>query len=119
MRKKKVPVEVSTGCAVGAANGLLGGGGGMLCVPLLEKALGEEVKVSHATTVLVILPVCIASAIVYWTSGKFALEANVPVIIGVVAGGAVGSVLLKVMRGKFIAVIFALLMIIAGVRMAF
>lgn len=119
MRKKKVPIEIATGCAVGAANGLLGGGGGMLCVPLLEKALKEDVKVSHATTVLVILPVCIASAIVYWTSGKFEFTANLPVIFGVVAGGAIGSVLLKVMRGKFVAVIFAVLMIIAGIRMAF
>ena len=37
---KKTATEVLTGLAVGAINGLLGGGGGMLCVPLLEKGLG-------------------------------------------------------------------------------
>ena len=42
--------------------------------------------------------------------------AEVPVIVGVVAGGIIGSVLLKVLRGRAIAVIFALLMIAAGLR---
>ncbi len=115
----KAAAEAAVGAAVGAANGLLGGGGGMLCVPLLEKALGEDVKVSHATTVLVILPVCVASAIVYWSSGRFAIDANLPVIFGVVAGGVLGSALLKIMNGRVTAVIFAALMIMAGVRMAF
>lgn len=118
-RGAKLTAELLTGSAVGLANGLLGGGGGMLCVPLLEKALKEDVKVSHATTVLIILPICIASAIVYWSSGKFDFVSNIPVVIGVVVGGIVGSVLLKVMKGRVIAVIFALLMIAAGVRMAF
>lgn len=120
MKKKgKLTAELLTGSAVGLANGLLGGGGGMLCVPLLEKAIGEDVKVSHATTVLVILPICVASAIVYWSSGRFDFVSNIPVVLGVVGGGIIGSVLLKVLKGKSIAVIFALLMITAGIRMAF
>lgn len=118
-KRKKHTAELLTGAAVGLANGLLGGGGGMLCVPLLEKALGEDVKVAHATTVLVILPICVASAIVYWSSGKFDFVSNIPVVLGVVGGGVIGSVLLKIMKGRVIAVIFAALMIVAGVRMAF
>lgn len=111
--------EILTGTVVGFANGLLGGGGGMLCVPLLEKGLKEDVKVSHATTVLVILPICIASAVVYWSSGKYDFISNMPVMIGVVGGGVLGSVLLKKAGGKVVAVVFAGLMILAGVRMAF
>ncbi len=114
----KTIVEILTGGAVGLASGLLGGGGGMLCVPLLEKVLKEDVKVSHATTVLVILPICVASAIVYWSSGNYDFADNLPVILGVLVGGTVGSFMLKNLRGKTVAVVFALLMIIAGARMA-
>ncbi|MBQ7227580.1 MAG: sulfite exporter TauE/SafE family protein [Clostridia bacterium] len=117
--KRKRLLTFLTGGVVGLINGLLGGGGGMISVPLLEKGLKEDVKVSHATTVLIIFPICIASAIVYWTSGKFAFEANVPIILGVIVGGVIGSVLLKKLKGRIIAVAFALLMIFAGARMAF
>ncbi len=114
----KTILEIVTGGAVGLASGLLGGGGGMLCVPLLEKVLKEDVKVSHATTVLVMLPICLAGAIVYWSSGKYGFAENLPVILGVLLGGAAGSALLKKLGGRAVAVIFACLMIAAGVRMA-
>ena len=38
-----------TGVAVGAANGLFGGGGGMIAVPLLSGVMGYEEKAAHAT----------------------------------------------------------------------
>ena len=43
------------GVAVGAANGLFGGGGGMLAVPLLTKT-GYEEKTAHATANLSFCP---------------------------------------------------------------
>lgn len=118
-KNKHIVGELLSGVGIGTVNGLLGGGGGMICVPLLNGVCGENTKVSHATTVLVILPVCIASAAVYWLSGKFDLVGEIPVIIGVVIGGAIGSVLLKVLKGRAISVIFALIMIAAGVRSLF
>ena len=47
------------GTAVGAANSLFGGGGGMLAVPLLC-ATGYAEKQAHATAILVILPVSLS-----------------------------------------------------------
>ena len=111
----KIPAEILTGLAVGAINGLLGGGGGMLCVPLLEKGLGESVKISHASTVLVILPVCVAGAFVYAANGTYGYSALI-VAAGAVAGGILGSVFLKNAGSGTVAVIFALLTIAAGVR---
>ena len=113
---KKTATEVLTGLAVGAINGLLGGGGGMLCVPLLEKGLGESVKVSHASTVLVILPVCIAGALVYISEGTAADVPLLPVAVGAVLGGILGSLFLKNASSSAVTVIFALLTIVAGVR---
>ena len=113
---KKTATEVLTGLAVGAINGLLGSGGGMLCVPLLEKGLGESVKVSHASTVLVILPVCIAGALVYISEGTAADVPLLPVAVGAVLGGILGSLFLKNASSSAVTVIFALLTIAAGVR---
>lgn len=112
----KTAAEVLTGLAVGAINGLLGGGGGMLCVPLLEKGLGESVKASHASTVLIILPVCIAGALVYIANGTSANVPILPVAAGAVAGGILGSLFLKNAPPSAVTVIFALLTIAAGVR---
>ena len=113
---KKTATEVLTGLAVGAINGLLGGGGGMLCVPLLEKGLGESVKVSHASTVLVILPGCIAGALVSISEGTAADVPLLPVAVGAVLGGILGSLFLKNASSSAVTVIFALLTIAAGVR---
>ena len=68
MQKKSVFACLAGGAAVGAANGLLGGGGGMLAVPILEKA-GLEERCAHATAIAVIAPASLVSGIVYLCSG--------------------------------------------------
>ncbi len=45
-----------SGALAGAVNGLFGGGGGMVLVPLLSGWCGMEGKRSFATCVAVILP---------------------------------------------------------------
>ena len=47
-----------SGALAGAVNGLFGGGGGMVLVPLLSGWCGMEGKRSFATCVAVILPLC-------------------------------------------------------------
>ena len=56
--------RVASGTAVGAANSLFGGGGGMIAVPLLQKT-GMSEKSAHATAILVILPVSLLSFVLY------------------------------------------------------
>lgn len=108
-------LKVTFGFTIGAINGLLGGGGGMLCVPFLENILGEEVKVSHATTVLVIFPVCIASSIVYILSGAAEAPAIYFVMAGTSLGGFLGGLALNAAPKKAVAAVFALIVVAAGV----
>ena len=110
-------LEAAVGVAVGMINGLFGGGGGMLCVPFLEKILGEEVKICHATTVLVIFPVCLAAATVYSATGGVRVPDVFFVMVGAVAGGALGSFALRAAAPKAVSVIFALVVAAAGARM--
>ncbi|MCL2797658.1 MAG: TSUP family transporter [Firmicutes bacterium] len=110
-------LTVAAGAAIGLTSGLFGGGGGMLCVPLLERVLKEETKVAHATAILVILPITAASAVMYIINGFFELTPVLSAGAGVVAGGVCGALLLKKLPAKLVAFIFSLLMIAAGVVM--
>lgn len=104
------------GALVGAISGFFGGGGGMLCVPLLEFS-GLDVKRAHATALLVILPICIVSTAVYVMNGYFDYAAVMCAMIGVSFGGAAGAALLDKLGGTVVGLIFAALMIAIGVKL--
>lgn len=106
------------GCAVGAANGLFGGGGGMIAVPCLEK-LGRAPKEAHATAIAVILPASALSCAVYLFQGLLPLALFFPVALGVLSGGVLGARLLGNLTGRTVTVLFSVLMLAAGVRLLF
>ena len=110
--------RIFCGTAVGLANSLFGGGGGMLAVPLLQKN-GYEEKSAHATAILVILPVSIFSFILYFFQGLYDFSVLIPTAIGVTAGGIVGAKLLGKMPVKFVNLLFAFLQAVAGVFLFF
>ncbi len=107
------------GAFTGAANGLFGGGGGMIAVPVLEKAGTLGAHSAHATAIAVILPASIVSGIVYLFGGFIRLSVLLPVALGVAAGGFFGAKLLPVLPEKTVSLLFALFMLAAGLRMIF
>lgn len=111
--------RTSAGVLTGAVNGLFGGGGGMIAVPLLKGMLGYEDKQAHATAIFIIAPVCAASAIVYIINGFAQWDVIIPAAIGSVAGGLAGALFLDRCPKTLINYIFIALMFIAGVRMLF
>ncbi|MDE7257287.1 MAG: sulfite exporter TauE/SafE family protein, partial [Clostridia bacterium] len=92
--KKINKKAVGGGLALGAINGLFGGGGGMIAVPILSDVLGYPRKQAHATAILIITPVCIVSAITYIVNGFTDLSIIIPAALGNVAGGLLGAQLL-------------------------
>ncbi len=112
----KTAVAYGASAAVGLISGFFGGGGGMLCVPLLQFR-GLDVKRAHATALIVILPLCIVSAAIYIANGYFDANAVMCAIIGVSIGGAAGALALDKLNGTAIGVIFAALMIAIGIKL--
>lgn len=106
--------RVACGGAVGAANSLFGGGGGMIAVPLLQKT-GMSEKSAHATAILVILPVSLLSFLLYVWQGFYNPSVLIPTSLGVTAGGVLGAKLLGKMPVKTVNLLFALLQAVAGV----
>ena len=119
--KKKVNFvkQATAGVLTGAVNGIFGGGGGMVAVPLLSKMLGYEDKESHATAIFVIAPVCAASAVIYIINGYARLDIIIPAAIGTVAGGFVGAYFLSRFSSAAVNYIFIAIMFAAGIRMLF
>lgn len=115
--KKKSFKAYFAGLLTGAVNGLFGGGGGMVAVPLLKNMLGYEEKNAHATAILVIAPVCLASAIIYIINGYFSANVVIPSAIGTVIGGIVGAKLLGKLPVFIVNAVFIAVMLAAGVRM--
>ncbi len=102
------------GILAGFLNGLLGAGGGMIVVPMLQSEI--DTKRSHSTCVAVILPITIVSALWYLADGRVTLgDASVYMIFGV-PGALIGTFLLQKLDKTIIKKAFALLIIWAGVR---
>lgn len=105
------------GVAIGFVNGFLGSGGGTLAVTALLTVGGLDQKRAQATALLIILPISVVSAVVYFLNGSVDIEKTVFSTVGIVAGGALGAVLLNKLQGNVVKLIFVLILIAAGVKM--
>lgn len=104
------------GAAAGLANGLFGGGGGSVLVPLLRRPCGLTQRQAFATSVAVILPLCALSAALYLVRGGLDLSAALPYLLGGAAGGWLGGKLFKGVRTGWLRRGFGLLLLYAGAR---
>lgn len=97
----------------------MGAGGGILLVPILSKICGLETKTAHATTVLIILPICFISGLFYAINGVLDIEIIIAVGVGAIVGGIFGTFALKKLKSDVIDLLFYVIMIVAGIRMLF
>lgn len=116
--KKTKILAVFAGAAIGAVNGLFGAGGGMLVVPVLT-LFGLGAKRAHATAIMIILPLCAVSAVVYGMKGSYDYSIFPATVIGVVVGGIVGALALKKANNVLLRFLFYGLMMLAGLKMIF
>ena len=119
MKKVKKLHIILFGALIGVINGLFGGGGGMIVVPVLTKFFGFSQKEAQATALFVILPISIASSIIYITHNSINFATSWPVIISIIAGGAGGALLLNKLNNKIVRIIFIALILLSGVSMLF
>ena len=61
MKKHQLLAVAAAGFAAGAVNGLFGGGGGMVLIPLLSLAAKGTDKALFSSSVAIILPLCLVS----------------------------------------------------------
>lgn len=89
----------------------------MLCVPFLEKILKLPTKKAHATAIAIIAPITLFSAAAYLFKGAAPFPQLWYASGGVLAGGIAGALLLKKLPAGIVGAVFAVMMIVAGVRL--
>ena len=92
---KKWRSAALTGIFAGFLNGLFGGGGGIIAVPLFKKS-GLSVKESHATALFMMLCLSLVSAWIYLSEGRI----SVGDAAGFLPGGIIGAVAASLFFGK-------------------
>ena len=97
----------------GVINGLLGAGGGMLTVTILKK-LGLSQKKAHATSICVILPICIFSSFIYLSKNIVTLNQSFPYLPFCILGAICGAFVLSKINQKLLKKIFGIFVIWAA-----
>lgn len=115
MKKKNVIIAFS-GLLIGLINGLLGAGGGIVAVPLLEK-LGFPKKEAHANAVAVILPITVLSAALYLLKDYVNLSNSLVFLPTGLIGAITGTYCLKKISPVWLKRIFGIFMVYAGIRL--
>ncbi len=117
MKKGKIYYSI-LGAVTGIANGLFGSGGGIIAVPMLQKA-DIPIKKSHATSLALTLPLSIVSAFFYAYKNTFNYMDALKLVPLGLAGAIIGGLFLKKIPNKWLKRIFGILLIIAGGRILF
>lgn len=105
-----------SGAAAGLVNGFFGGGGGMVLIPLLVSFCKLPRQKAFATSVAVILPLCILSSGIYYLHGNLDLLAASPYLAGGLLGGLIGGKLFRRVSMVWLRRIFALLILYGAWR---
>ncbi len=108
--------SVIIGFIAGIINGLLGVGGTIL-VPAMIYMLHIERRLAHGTALMIIFPTSVVSTFVYLQNGSVDLQLAWKLAAGGIVGSYIGAKALRKLSMVWVKRIFAIVMIVAGVRM--
>lgn len=101
----------------GLGSGLLGVGGGIFKVSVMNIFMNVPLKAAVATSKFMIGVTAATSAILYFVAGLLNLEYIAPAALGTMLGASVGTALMNRIRVKWLKVFFFLLMCYIGYNM--
>ena len=116
-RVSRTKLGLAVSYVAGALSGLLGIGGGVLKVPVMNLAMGIPLKACTATSNFMIGVTAATGAAVYFTRGDVLPFVAAPVAVGVLLGAKLGSRLLGHLKSHWIRLAFVAVMIVSAVQM--
>lgn len=108
---------VGVGIASGFVNGFFGAGGGLLLVPMISMVQKDDSKTAHATTLVCVMFMCVASSIIYFVKKQVEWKFLIVCGIGSLIGSLIGTKLLKKLKNNIIDLVFSLVLTAAGICM--
>jgi hypothetical protein len=112
----RTPAGLALFAGIGLLAGMFGLGAGWANVPVLNLVLGAPLKMSVATSGVVLAVIDTSAAWVYLHSGAVLPLITVPSIVGVMLGAKVGARLLRVAPAATVRRIVIALLLVAGGR---
>ena len=116
-RVSKTKLGFAVSYVAGVASGLLGIGGGVLKVPVMNLAMGIPIKVCTATSNFMIGVTAAASAAVYLMRGEVLPFVAAPVALGVMLGARTGARVMGGIPSGVIRVIFVVVLAVSAAQM--
>jgi uncharacterized membrane protein YfcA len=102
----------------GAISGLLGLGGGIIKVPILNTFCGVPIRVAAATSALMIGATAAASSFIYYGRGDVVLPLTAAVALGALPGSLLGARLSHRVRARSLKFLMAAVLLAVGAQMA-
>ena len=116
-RVRRLPVALFSSLVAGAISGLLGLGGGIIKVPVLNTFCGIPIRVAAATSTFMIGVTAAASAILYFARGDMMLALTAGVVLGALPGSLLGARLSDRVQARALKVLMAMVLLVVGARM--
>ena len=116
-RVSKTKLGFAVSYVAGVASGLLGIGGGVLKVPVMNLAMGIPIKVCTATSNFMIGVTAATSAAVYLIRGEVLPFVAAPVAVGVLLGARTGARVMGGLHSGVIRVIFVVVLAVSAAQM--
>lgn len=114
---RRIDRGLGASLGAGAMSGLLGVGGGIIKVPVMNIWMGVPMKAAAATSNFMIGITALAGAVIYYGYGQISPVVTAVVAVGVFFGAMVGSRVAHRVAGSMLRRSFAVLMIAIAVLM--
>ena len=114
---RHLPAAMLASTVAGNLSGLLGIGGGLVKVPIMNLVSGVPMKAATATSNFMIGVTGVASAFIYFSYGHVNPLYTSAAVLGVLGGSRLGTLIGRKVKSQTVIVIFIVLILIVAVRM--
>jgi uncharacterized membrane protein YfcA len=105
------------GFIIGILSGLLGVGGGIFLVPIMVTYFQFTQHIAQATSMAIVIPTALISSVIYGFHGNTDINLAINLTVGSILGASIGARLMKKIPAVRLKQLFAILLILVGVRM--
>lgn len=117
-RVRRLPLALGASVVAGTVSGLLGLGGGIVKVPVLNAFCGVPMRVAAATSTFMIGVTAATSAFLYFGRGDLNLPLTAAIALGALPGSLLGARFSDRFGARSLKLLMAVVLILVAVRMA-
>jgi uncharacterized membrane protein YfcA len=114
---QRIKLGIGASSGAGVISGMLGIGGGVIQVPLMNLLMKVPLRAAAGTSSFMVGMTAVATAAVFYASGNISPEVTVPAMIGVLLGSNIGSILTKRLKTDRLVIVFVAVMVYLGISM--